>query len=164
MKFSKIDLGRQTNFIIALLLMHFVFFGYISNVYYKTLGIDILYLHRVLFSPYSFLSFLLLFGIVFLMVFRENFFEYGIRNSIWLIPIIMIESWFWYFFIFYDLRTDIFVQLGNLFVAIGQFFINIEGYITIITLFATNIFAAILASVVKEKLNLRIKKGIKIEI
>jgi hypothetical protein len=164
MKFSKIDLGRQTNFIIALLLMHFIFFGYISNAYYKTLGIDILYLHRVLFSPYSFLSFLLLFGIVFLMVFRENFFEYGIRNSIWLIPIILIESWVWYFFIFYDLRTDIWIQFGNLFAAIGQFFINFEGYLTIITLFATNLFAAILASVVKEKYNLYIKKGIKIEI
>jgi hypothetical protein len=98
------------------------------------------------------------------MVFRENFFEYGLRNSIWMIPFILIESWVWYFFIFYDLRTDIWLQFGSLFAAIAQFFINIEGYITIFTLFATNLFAAILASIAKEKYALYIKKGIKIEV
>ncbi len=164
MKFSKIDLGRQTNFIIALLFVHFIFFGYISNVYYKTLGADILYLHRVLFHPSSFLSFILLFGIIFYMVYRENFYEYGIRNSIWIIPFILIESWVWYFFIFYDLEIDIWIHFGNLFAAIGQFFINYEGYVTIFTLFATNLLAAILASIAKEKYNLRIRKGIKIEV
>lgn len=164
MKFSKIDLGRQTNFIIALLLVHFIFFGYISNVYFKTLGENILYLHRVLFSPYSFISFILLFGIIFLMVYRENFYEYGIRNSIWIIPFILIESWIWYFFIFYDLQTNIFIQLGNVFVAIGQFFISLDGYVTIITLFATNLLAAILASIAKERYNIHIRKGIKIEV
>jgi hypothetical protein len=76
----------------------------------------------------------------------------------------MIESWIWYFFIFYDLTLDIFIQLGNLFAAIGQFFISIEGYITIISLFSINLLAAILASIAKEKYNLRIKKGIRIEI
>ncbi|MFX0007147.1 MAG: hypothetical protein ACFFA7_15515 [Promethearchaeota archaeon] len=164
MKFSKIDLGRQTNFIIALLLVHFIFFGYISNVYFKTLGVNILYLHRVLFSPYSFISFILLFGIIFLMVFRENFYEYGIRNSIWIIPFILLESWIWYFFVFYDLQTNIFIQIGNVFAAIGQFFISLDGYLTIITLFAINLLAAILASIAKEKYNLRIRKGIKIEV
>lgn len=164
MKFSKIDLGRQTNFIIALLLIHFIFFGYISNTLLKTLGINILYLHRVLFSPYSFLSFIILFGIVFLMAYRENFFEYGIRNSIWLVVFILIESWIWYYFISYNLQTNSFTLLGNTFLAIGQFFISVEGYITIITLFATNLLAAILASIAKEKYNLRIKKGIKIEV
>jgi len=98
------------------------------------------------------------------MVYRENFYEYGIRNSIWIIPFILIESWVWYFFIFYDLHTDIWIQFGNLFAAIGQFFINYEGYVTIFTLFAINLLAAILGSIAKEKYNLRIRKGIKIEV
>jgi hypothetical protein len=170
MKFSKIDLGRQTNFIIALLLIHFVFFGYISNVFFKTLGENVLYLHKVLFHPSSFLAFLLLFGIIFLMVYRENFFEYGIRNSIWIIPIILIESWVWYFFIIYDLRVhevaflNVMIQIGYTFQAVGQFFISIDGYLTILTLLMTNLLAAILASIAKEKYSLYIKKGIKIEV
>jgi hypothetical protein len=163
MKFSKIDLGRQTNFIIAILLTHFVFFGFISNVYRKTLGINLIYLYRVLFSPYSFLSFILLFAIVFILVFRENFYEYGIRNSIWLIPLILVESWFWYFFVIYDLEVDFFTTLGNVFFAIGQFFITFEGYLTILSLFSINLFAAILASIAKEKYNKYTVKGIKVE-
>ena len=150
--------------ILAIVLLYFLFFGYISNATGKNVGMQLIFLYQVLFNPTTFLSFIILFAIVFIMASREKFFEYAIRNSIWLIPIIMIESWFWYFFIFYDLRTDIWIQFGYLFAAIGQFFINIEGYITIISLLATNLFAAILASIAKEKYNLRIKKGIKIEI
>lgn len=162
MKFSKIDFGRQTNFIITFLLIHFVFFGYLSNVYHKTLGDNVLYLYKVLFSPYSFLSFIILFLIVFLMVFRENFFEYGIRNSIWLILIIMVESWVWYYFIVFTLPSDFFGTLASVFIAIGQFFINYEGYLTIATLLTINLFAAILASIAKEKYNQRLQKGMKI--
>ncbi|MFX1377878.1 MAG: hypothetical protein ACFFA4_02195 [Promethearchaeota archaeon] len=161
LKFSKIDFGRQTNFIITYLLVHFVFFGYISNVFRKTLGDNILYLYRVLFHPTSFLSFIILFLIVFLMVFRENFYEYGIRNSIWLIVIIMVESWIWYYFVIYSLPDNFFVTLGQVFLAIGRFFINYEGYLTIVSLLSVNLLAAILASISKEKYNLHIKKGLK---
>lgn len=142
MKFKKIDFGRQANFILAFILIHFVFFGYISNLYRKTIGEDILYLHKVIFNPYSFLSFIILFAIVFFMVFRENFFEYGIRNSIWLVPFIIAESWIWY----------IFINTGsNVFVAIGQFFFSVEGYLTIFSLLGTNLLAAICGAIVKEK-------------
>jgi hypothetical protein len=119
-----------------------VYFGYISNLYRKTIGEDILYLHKAMFSPYSFVSFIILFVIVFIMVFRESFFEYGIRNSIWLIPFIMGESWLWYVFITF--RFDVFA-------AIGRFFISYEGYLTIFSLLATNLLAAIFAAIVKEK-------------
>ena len=98
MKF-KIEFSRQGNFILALLLLHFVFFGYLSNVYEKTIGEGVLFLYQVIFNPISILSGIILFGIVFLMVLRENFYEYGIRNSIWLIPFIIVMSWIWYWFI-----------------------------------------------------------------
>lgn len=142
MKFKKIDFGRQANFILALILIHFVFFGYISDRYRKLIGEDILYLHKALFSPYSFISFILLFAIVFIMVFRENFFEYGIRNSIWLVPFILGESWLWYVIV--TSRLDVFA-------AIGRFFISYEGYLTIFSLLATNLLAAITASIAKIK-------------
>jgi len=99
MKFKKIELGRQTNFILALLFIHFIFFGYLCNVYFKDIGENVMFLYKVMFSPQSFLSTILLFGIVFYMAFRERFFEYGIRNSLWLIPFIMGMSWIWYWFV-----------------------------------------------------------------
>jgi Tfp pilus assembly protein PilE len=56
------------------------------------------------------------------------------------------------------------IQIGYTFQAVGQFFISIDGYLTILTLLMTNLLAAILASIAKEKYSLYIKKGIKIEV
>ena len=151
MKVTKIEIGRQGNFILALILIYFIFFGYIANVFQKIdiIGVvgaqmpittEILFLYQVLFHPRSFFSFIILFGIVFIMASRENFFEYAIRNSIWLIPGIIIISWFWYWFLFGFDITVIYI-----------YFITLEGYLTIFTLLCTNLLAAILASIIKEK-------------
>jgi len=148
MNFKKIDIGRQANFILALLLIHFLFFGYISNRYEKAIGEDILYLHKIMFNSYSFISLIILFAIVFLMVFREQFFEYGIRNNIWLTPFIIVESWIWY----------IFINGFDLFPAIGRFFTSYEGYLTIFSLLSFNFFTAILAAIAKEKYKKYIEK------
>jgi len=85
---------------------------------------------------------LIYFTIIFIMVFRERFFEYGIRNSIWIIPFIVGISWMFYFFM---------TPPSNLFVIIGMYFIRFESYITIFTLLVINLTTAILASVAKEK-------------
>ena len=138
MKF-KIELGRQGNFILALLLLHFVFFGYICNIYEKTIGDKILFLYKVIFNPISMLSGIILFGIVFLLVLRENFFEYGIRNSIWLIPFIIVMSWIWYWFINgFDISM------------IGIYFLRLETYINILVLLGINLLSALLAAITKE--------------
>jgi len=216
----KIKLANQGNFILTLLLIHFVFFGLLSNVYpklatelldgtkvpdiNKTLAENILWLYRVIFYPIpilsvplifsllilvlsifiigiilliftkktipsfillgvsialfilsvilsyngpininitlSFYPVIVLFLIVFLMVFRETFYEYGIRNSIWLIPFIIVESWIWYFFI-YEFNLLI----------IPLYFIRIESYITILSLLGINFLAAILGALAKRK-------------
>ena len=132
----KIELSRQGNFLLAILFTHFIFFGYICNIYGKAIGERLLFLHQVLFTPSSFLSTIILFLIVFFMVYRENFFEYGIRNSIWLTPIIIVQSWIWRWFINgFDITI------------IGDFFTRYEGYLTIFTLLCLNLFSAILAAI-----------------
>jgi len=143
MKFTKIEFARQTNFILALLLIHFAFFGYLSNVYEKSIGDGVLFLHEVLFHPESFFASIILAGIVFLMAFREKFFEYGIRNSIWLVPFIIVQSWIWYWFV--TESFDISVIWG--------YFTRLESYITILTLLGINILSAILASIARQKYN-----------
>jgi hypothetical protein len=85
------------------------------------------------------------------MVFRERFFEYGIRNSIWLIPFIMVESWIWYWFIIEGFDITV----------IGAYFLRIESYLTILSLLGINITAAILGAITKQKylaFKMRIKK------
>ena len=151
MKFKKIEFARQTNFILAILLIHFVFFGYLSNLYEKSIGEGILFLYQVLFDPRSYFASIILAAIVFLMVFRENFFEYGIRNSIWLVPFIMVQSWIWYWFIIENFDISL----------IWGYFTRIESYITILTLLGINISVAILAAIVRQKhiaYKMRVKK------
>ena len=138
----KIDLTRQGNFILAILLIHFVFFGYLSNIFQKQIGEKILYLYQNFIDPESYLSIIILFAIVFVMVLREKFFEYGIRNSIWLTPIIIIQSFIWFWIMFgFDVAI------------IGDFFTRYEGYVTILSILGVNLFAAILASIFKQYRN-----------
>ena len=135
----KIDLSRQGNFIVAILLIHFVFFGYLSNIFQKEIGEKILYLYQIFIDPSSYLSIIILFAIVFVMVFRETFFEYGIRNSIWLTPIIIAQSFIWTW-IMYGFNLTI----------IGDFFTRYEGYVTILSILGLNLFAAISAAILKQ--------------
>lgn len=149
MEFKKIDIGRQGNFILSLLLIHFVFFGIISNVYRKTIGMDIFFLHRVMFNSRSYLSGIVLFLIIFQMTFRENFYEYGIRNSLWTIPFIIVSSWVWYWFIDGEFNIGI----------IGIYFIQIESYISILSLLAIILSASFLGAMAKEKYKRYIAKA-----
>ncbi|MHA2280546.1 MAG: hypothetical protein ACXAC5_06820 [Promethearchaeota archaeon] len=146
MRFSRIKLGRQGNSILGLFLLFFLFFGLISSYFPRNLARDILigerllFLYQILFNPSTFWSFIILFGIMFFVAYRESFYEYAIRNSIWYIPAIMIMSWFWYWII-YGFDPSVFYI----------YFIQIEGYLTILTLLCINLSAAILASFITEK-------------
>ena len=154
MKFTKIEFARQTNFILALLLIHFVFFGYLSNFYEKSIGDGVLFLYKVLFHPESFFASIILAGIVFLMAFRERFFEYGIRNSIWLVPFIIVQSWIWYWFIIENFDISV----------IWGYFTRLESYITILTLLGINLLSAILASIARQKYNALKMRTRKVEV
>ena len=148
----EIDISRQSNFIIALLLIHFVFFGFICNIYLKDIGEEILFLYQILFNPNTIISLVILILIVFFMVLRETFFEYGVRNSIWLTPFIIGMSWLWYWFLNgFDITF------------IGQYFIRIESYLTILSILAINFFTAVMAAIVKEQYKKYIEKIKKIE-
>lgn len=148
---KRIEISRQGNFILASLLIHFLFFGYICAIYDKSIGENIIFLHNVLFNSLSFFSAIILFLIVFIMVFREAFYEYGIRNSIWLIPLIIVESWIWYFFV---VEFNIAI--------IPLYFTRYESYITILSLFGINLLAAITGAFAKQKYNQYFKKPIKL--
>jgi len=140
MKNVKIELARQGTFILAVIFVHFLFFGYIANVYEKDIGTDIIFLNKILFSPVSYLSTLILVAIVFFLAFRETFFEYGLRNSIMLVPIIIGMSWFWSWWI-----------NGFNLLIIPLFFITLDGYLTIISILGINFLTALVASILKQK-------------
>ena len=136
----KLNISKNGNFLVAILVIHFLFFGYICYVYPEDVGTNVLYLNLILFRTDSYLSLIILVATVFLMGIREKFFEYGIRNSVWLVPIIVIESWIWYWIIG--------VYKVNFFV---DYFYNINSYYTIVVLFIIIFFTAVAAAYIRQK-------------
>ena len=145
MKF-KIEFGRQGNFILAALLTHFVFFGYICLTLPETVRTRLLFLPQLFFSIDYFWSLIILIAIIFIMGVREKFFEYGIRNSIWLTPVVVLESWFWYWFI-NDFNLTFIID----------YFTMVDGYMTIFTILLINFLTAIVAAYVRQKYDERLK-------
>ena len=104
------------------------------------IGQNILFLHLALFSPTSIAALPILIAIIFILVFREDFYEYGIRTSLWFVLVIIIESWIWNWFV-----------TGFNFALISTFFTQIEGYITILSLLGIVMSTAFAAAYLKEK-------------
>jgi len=135
----QIDIARQGNFIVALLMVYFIFYGFVANVYGKSIGEDILFTYKILFNPRSWFSIFILMVIVIFLIIRETFFEYGIRNSIMLTPFIVGMAWIWYWFI---VDFDITV--------IPLYFIRFEAYLSIISILGINLITAIIAAILKQ--------------
>jgi len=119
-KRHKIEWKRSFNFLIALLLIYVLFFGFIVNTgnYQKQEdpGIKLLYVYTAFFNTDKlyigglswpdFMSFIwqipcwvcifILFIIGIIQSYREDFVVYAIKNNIWTIPFIVVISWFWY--------------------------------------------------------------------
>ena len=142
----RLNLSKHGNLLVVIFFIHFVFFGYICYIYPENAGTKVIYLNQTLFETESFISLIILVVAVFLMGINEKFFEYGIRNSIWLVPIIVIESWIWYWIIN--------VYQVNFFV---DYFLNLNSYFTILVLFCVIFITAVLAAYVRQKYEENIK-------
>lgn len=161
---KKIDFIIAGKFILGLLLIHFLFFGYICNIFNKTPGDNLLFVYLSFFNSISWASILILFAIGVVQAFREDFLIYAIKNSIWTIPFIILMSWFWYMINYFNipflynfwsidawgywfsqLQLD-FIGLINL---LGSYFTSINGYLNILVLGLVYISAGILGGYFK---------------
>jgi len=135
-----IDWGRQGGVILAYIIVFLGFYGIIANlVMVDEYGKWISYLdprmdRTLLIWPYKtylqtfFLPVLLLFLICFLLTYKEDVPSYGIKASIWLIPVIVVEGFIFYWLMF-GLTTEPFLLQ----------FARVEGYLNLLLLFIVNI-------------------------
>ena len=137
----RIEISRQTNFIMALLFIHFAFFGYICFALGSTkdIGDSILFLDDILFGQGTWFSLVILVLIILFLSTRENFFEYAIRNALWLVPFILLESWMWFW-----------LNEGFNVNEIGVFFARYDGYFTILLIVGINIITSIGGVILKQ--------------
>lgn len=135
-----INWGRQGGVILAYITVLLGFYGIIANlVMVDEYGKWISYLdprmdRNILIWPYQtylqtfLLPILFLFLICFLLTYKEDIPLYGIKASIWLVPVIVVEGFIFYWLMF-DLSIEPFLlQFGR-----------VEGYLNVVLLFIVNI-------------------------
>ena len=145
----KIDWGRQGGLIFSYIVVLLGYYGIIANtMLFDKYGHWISFLimdKTILFWTYTtylksfFLPALLLFGICFLLTYKEDIPHYGIKASIWLIPILVVEG-----FIFYALMFGFSIE--PLILKFGR----IEGYIDIIVISVIAISGAVCGMKLKQ--------------
>ncbi len=138
----KIDWGRQGGVIFGYIVVLLGYYGIIANtMLFDSYGSWISFVdmdRTILFWTYTtyvksfFLPALLLFGVCFLLTYKEDIPHYGIKVSIWLVPILIAEGFILYAIMF-GFTTEPFILR----------FRRIEGYLDIIILFLLAISGAI---------------------
>ena len=161
---TRISIVESAVFIITVILIYFFVYGYIANVYEKYPGDHLLFIYKAFFSNYtlvkyeniwdrelsyvSYYSVFIFLAIMLLQGYKENFLVYALKNAIWVVPVMMILSWVWY---------AINYQM-NLFIVIGMYFSDIDGYINIVILLALSMGASLLGAYLKTLHYKKLKK------
>jgi hypothetical protein len=128
-----IDFGRQGGVFLGYLIILLGFYGIVANtvmfnqfneyIAYADMDRTLLIWPYLSFTKNFFLPFLLLFIVCFTLTFKEDIPAYGIKASIWLVPIIIAEGFLFYWWMF-----GISLEPFNL------LFLNFEGYVNLILL------------------------------
>jgi len=153
----KIDWGRQGGVILGYIIALLGYYGIIANtmmldqygdwISYNDMDRTILLWTFTTYLRSYFLPALLLFFICFILTFKEDIPHYGIKASIWLVPLIIAEG-----FIFYNIMFGLSVEPFIL------KFARIEGYLDMVILFGVALFGAL--SGMKLKLYIEQRKSI----
>ncbi len=153
-----IDFGRQGGIFIGYAIILLGFYGIIANtVMTDTFGYWIPFLdmdRTLLIWPYLssvknfFLPFLLLFIVCFALTYKEDIPAYGIKASLWLVPIIIAEGFLFYWGMFGISLEPFTLQ-----------FLYFEGYINVMLLFLMVIIGSLLGMVLKKLVEKR-KEGV----
>ena len=153
----RIDFGRQGGIFLGYAIILLCFYGIIANTvmldrfdeWIPFLDMD----RTLLIWPYLssvnnfFLPFLLLFIVCFALTYKEDIPAYGIKASLWLVPIVIAEGFIFYWGMFGISLEPFALQ-----------FLYIEGYINVMLLFLMVISGSFLGLVLKKLVEKR-KEG-----
>ena len=97
-----------------------------------------------------FLPALLLLLVSFLLAYKEDVPQYGIKASIWIVPLLIAQGFIFYFIMFGFSMEPFLLQ-----------FASIEGYINILILYGLVIFGSVFGMKLKQRSNKKVMSDIK---
>jgi len=141
--------------------MYFIFFGYICLVYDEfiseqgVVSYEIIFLNRIFFSKATWLASIIVFLIIAFMAYRENFHEYALRYTHYLIIFTFISAFVWHWMAVEFNLNLIPIFLGFTKVeGIGWY----EGYLSIVIVIILYYLSAFVGCALKKEYLKRLKK------
>jgi hypothetical protein len=157
--YFKIDWGRQGGVILGYIVVFFGYYGIIANtVMFDQYGNWISFVEMdksLLIFTYQtyiqslFLPAILLLLVSFLLTYKEDVPQYGIKASIWIVPFLIAQGFIFYFIMFGFSMEPFILQ-----------FIFIEGYLNVLILYGLVISGSVCGMKLKQR---RLKKLINIK-
>jgi len=169
------DPGRQGKIVLVFLIVFFVFFGLISEVFLRDIYEELIWIVSAFprvdewlfvevlglsaLQNWNFIGIipiLILFITCFILTYKEDIYLYGIKLSMWLVPFILGCSVFWYYYIHYWRPSDnaSWVPISPFLLLFGSW----QGWLNILILFSINVCGALAGWHVKELVRINIKK------
>jgi hypothetical protein len=151
-----INWAKQGGLIISILIVHFFYWGLICNHpdYQIASGDELIWIWQTWFKSYSFdyaifngipgIPLLILLLVCFYLTYKEDLYPYGIRNSMWLVPLELISGIFW-FWLNHGISGRPFALL----------FGDWRGYLTIFLLIVVHLAGSVAGWKLKEYTSLR---------
>jgi len=143
-----INFGRQGGIFLGYVIIILGFYGIIANTVMTDRFGEWIFIgdmnRTLLIWPYLasfrnfFLPFLLLFIVCFALTFKEDIPAYGIKASLWLVPVIIAQGFIFYWSMFGFSLEPFTLQ-----------FLHLEGYVNIILLYSTVLIGSFLGMILK---------------
>ncbi len=143
------DTAKTGKFIVFLLVVHFLFFGAIANIYGKDVDDEALFVFKSFFSASSWFTILILIVILIGVAFSEDFLVDGVKNCLKIVPFILISSIMWT--IINGIGNFDVVWYLRILTPIKDYFVSWEGYLNIVILLIIAVGSSILGGYLKIK-------------
>jgi len=138
----QIDWGRQGSIIFAYIVVLLGYFGIVANILlissrsvsipYTEMDPTILFWTYKVYPQTFYLPILLLFFICFLLTYKEEIPHYGIKASLWMVPLLIAEGFLFYWIMFGFSAEPFILQ-----------FAHGEGYLNILILYGCTFTGAL---------------------
>ena len=148
--YFKIEWGRQGGVILGYIVVLLGYYGIIANtVMFDQYGYWIsftemdksllIFTYQTYFQSF-FLPALLLLLVSFLLTYKEETPQYGIKASIWIVPLLIAQGFIFYFIMFGFSIEPFILQ-----------FVSIEGYLNVLILYGLVIFGSVSGMKLKQR-------------
>ncbi len=158
--YFKIEWGRQGGVIFGYIIVLLGYYGIIANtvmfdqfgnwISFVDMNESLLIFTYLTYFQSFFLPALLLLLVSFLLAYKEDVPQYGIKASIWIVPLLIAQGFIFYFIMFGFSMEPFLLQ-----------FASIEGYINILILYGLVIFGSVFGMKLKQRSNKKVMSDIK---